>query len=134
MNKVQLIGRTTKEIELKKYGKGKDGGCYARVTLAIRAGTNADGDVMTDFVPCTLWNKTAEIAEKYVSKGDLVAFSGRVVTNSYENDEGDTVYKTEVSVSEIELIGGKKKDADDEDEDEDEKPKKKKNGKAGRKD
>lgn len=124
MNKVTLIGRTTKDIELVEYGKGKDKGHYAKVTLAIRAGKDN-----TDFIYCTLWGKTAEIAAEYVKKGDLVAFSGRVSSSSYENEDGDKVFRTDISINEIELLSNRRSEDDDEDEDEDdfdEKPRKSK--------
>ena len=121
MNKVLLIGRTTKDITLEKYGKGKDAGVYAKVTLAIRAAKDK-----TDFIYCTLWGKTAEIAAEYVSKGDLVAFGGRLTSSSFEDEDGNKVFRTDVSINEIELIGGKRESEDDEDE-EDEKPAKKAN-------
>ena len=108
MNKVLLIGRTTKEIKLEKYGKGKDAGVYAKVTLAIRNGKDK-----TDFIYCTLWGKTAEIAAEYVGKGDLVAFGGRLTSSSYEGEDGNMVFRTDVSINEIELIGGKRESEDD---------------------
>lgn len=121
MNKVLLIGRTTKDITLEKYGKGKDASVYAKVTVAIRAAKDK-----TDFIYCTLWGKTAEIAAEYVSKGDLVALGGRLTSSSYEDESGKMIFRTDVSINEIELIGGKREDEDDED-DEDEKPAKKAN-------
>jgi len=121
MNKVLLIGRTTKDITLEKYGKGKDAGVYAKVTLAIRASKDK-----TDFIYCTLWGKTAEIAAEYVSKGDLVAFGGRLTSSSFEDESGNMVFRTDVSINEIELIGGKR-ESEDAEEDEDEKPAKKAN-------
>lgn len=118
MNKVVLIGRTTKEIELNEYGKGKEKGVYAKVCVAIRASKDN-----TDFVYCTLWGKTAEIAAEYVGKGDLVALSGRVVSSSYDDENGERHFRTDISINEIELITSRK---EDEDEDEDEQPKAKK--------
>ena len=122
MNKVTLIGRTTKEIKLEKYGKGKDAGVYAKVTLAIRAGKDK-----TDFIYCTLWGKTAEIAAEYVNKGDLVAFSGRVASSSFNDEDGNKVFRTDISINEIELLGGKRVDEEDDEDEEDERPAKKAN-------
>jgi len=123
MNKVTLIGRTTKEIKLEKYGKGKDASVYAKVTLAIRAAKDK-----TDFIYCTLWGKTAEIAAEYVNKGDLVAFAGRLASSQFEDENGKTVFRTDVSINEIELLTSRRDAQDeDEDEDEDEKPAKKAN-------
>ena len=130
MNKVTLIGRTTKEIKLEKYGKGNGAGVYAKVTLAIRAAKDKTG-----FIYCTLWGKTAEIAAEYVNKGDLVAFGGRLASSQFEDENGKTVFRTDVSINEIELLTSKRdakeddeddwNEDEDEDEDEDEKPAKK---------
>ena len=118
MNKVVLIGRTTKEIELQKYGKGKDAGVYAKVTVAVRRDKEN-----TDFIYCTLWGKTAEIAAEYVKKGDLVALGGRVAPSSYDDEDGNRIFKTDISINEIELITSRTDDPDEEDQ-EDAKPKK----------
>jgi len=107
MNSVNLIGRLTKDVELKTFGKGKESGAVARVTLAIRDGKDAEGEERTQFISCTLWNKTAEIAAEYCAKGDQVAVSGRLVNNNYEKD-GQMVYQTEVVVNNLELIGGRR--------------------------
>lgn len=124
MNKVTLIGRTTKEIELQEYGKGKDKGVYAKVCVAVRASKDN-----TDFIYCTLWGKTAEIAAEYVRKGDLVALAGRVSSSSYDDEDGERHFRTDISINEIELVTSRREDAieDEEDEDdfEDEKPAKK---------
>ena len=132
MNKVTLIGRLTKDVEIKEYGKGKEKGKYAKICLAIRGGVDKDGEEVTDFIYCTLWGKTAEIAEKYAGKGALIALHGRLADNSYTDYDGEFVYRMDVSINEIELLSTKKKDSEDED-DEDEKPAKK-NKKASRKD
>lgn len=123
MNNVSLVGRITKEPELKNYGK--KAGSICRFTLAIRDGVDADGEERTQFISCIAWNKSAEILEKYVSKGQLVAITGRCTASSYENKDGDTVYKQEVTADRVELIAPKK-DKDKED-DEDDEPKGKKN-------
>ena len=131
MNKVTLIGRTTKEIKLEKYGKGKNAGVYAKVTLAIRAAKDK-----TDFIYCTLWGKTAEIAAEYVNKGDMVAFSGRLASSQFEDENGKTVFRTDVSINEIELLTSKRDAVEDDEDDEDfedEKPAKKANRRSKKK-
>lgn len=112
MNKVTLIGRATKDVELLEYGKGKEKNVYAKVTVACRLSKE-----QTDFIYCTLWGKTAEIAADYVKKGDMVALSGRLASSSYEDKDGNKVFRTDVSINEIELIGGKR-EADEDEEDE----------------
>lgn len=113
MNNVSLVGRITKDPELKTYGK-KDGS-LCRFTLAIRDGVDADGEERTQFISCIAWNKSAEILEKYVSKGQLVAITGRCTASSYENEDGETVYKQEVTADRVELIAPKKKEEDGDD-------------------
>ncbi len=123
MNKVTLIGRTTKEIELQEYGKGKDKGVYAKVCVAVRASKDN-----TDFIYCTLWGKTAEIAAEYVRKGDLVALAGRVASSSYDDEDGERHFRTDISINEIELVTSRREEAEDEETEaeEDYQPKKKK--------
>lgn len=124
MNKVTLIGRLTKDVEIKKYGKGENAGKRAQVCLAIRGGLDKDGEELTDFIYCTLWNKTAEIAAKYAGKGSLIALHGRLADTSYTDDDGEYHYRMDVSINEIELLSsGKNKDEDADEEEE--QPKKK---------
>jgi len=130
MNKVTLIGRLTKDVELTSYGKGKNAGVYANVCVAIRAGIDNEGEQKTDFIYVTLWNRTAEIAAEYAKKGDLVALAGRVRDTSYEDEEGKYHVRSEISINEIELLGSARKPAED---DEDDKDSGKKNRKASRK-
>ena len=133
MNKVTLIGRLTKDVEIKKFGKGEGAGKRAQVCLAIRGGLDKDGNELTDFIYCTLWNKTAEIAAKYAGKGSLIALHGRLADTSYTDDDGEYHYRMDVSVNEIELLsGGKNKDEDAGDEDEEEEQPKKKATRKGR--
>ena len=120
MNTVTLIGRLTKDVELKEYGKGKEKGVYAKVTVACRASKEN-----TDFVFCTLWGKAAEIAAEYAGKGDLIALTGKVAPGKYEDEDGNTVFTTDIAINSVELLGGRT------DENEDEKPAKKKASRKG---
>lgn len=99
-NQVIVIGRVTKEIELKSTASGKS---VTTFTLAI----NRDQNV-TDFVPCTAWNKTAEMLSTYVSKGDELGIVGELHSSSYEDARGNKVSKLEVSVSRV-MFGAKAK-------------------------
>ena len=107
MNNVSLIGRLCKDVELREFGKGKEKGFVTRITLAVRDGKTAEGEERTQFISCTLWNKSAEIAHEYCAKGDQVAITGKLVNNNYEKD-GETVYQMEVVASSLELIGGRR--------------------------
>jgi single-strand DNA-binding protein len=98
MNKVQLIGRTTKDIECKYTPKTQK--AVARFTLAVNRMRKDDG---ADFISCIAWGKTAELMEKYVKKGHLVGISGRIQTGAYEKD-GHKFYTTDVVVEEMEFL------------------------------
>lgn len=115
MNKVQLVGRLTKDVECQEYGKGKEGGYFARFALAIRDGVDKNGEPLTQFVNCVAWNATAVNLEKYTKKGDQVAVMGRITENNYEDENKVKHYSQQVTVSEIELLSNKK-DAEPEEE------------------
>lgn len=104
MNNVQLIGRTTKEIEIRYTNNNK---AVARFTLAVNRRSKDDG---ADFINCMAWEKIAELLEKYVKKGDRIAIRGRIQTGSYEKD-GKKVYTTDIVVDELEFLESKKQDA-----------------------
>ena len=97
MNKAQLIGRVTKDIELRQTQSGLS---VTKFTIAVNRRKKDDG---ADFINCTAWSKTAEIMEKYVHKGDRIGIVGRIQTGSYEKD-GRKVYTTEVVVEELEFL------------------------------
>lgn len=100
MNKWQGIGRVTKDIELRMTPSGKS---VASFTLAVNRRSRDDG---ADFIQCVAWNKTAELLEKYVSKGNRLGVSGHIQTRNYESN-GHKVYVTEVIVEEIEFLESK---------------------------
>ena len=102
MNKVALLGRPTKDPEV-RYSQTKDGQqmAVARYTLAVdRKGKDAD------FISCVAFGKNGEFAEKYVKKGVKIAVSGRIQTGSYEKD-GHKVYTTDVVVEEHDFCEAK---------------------------
>lgn len=108
MNKVNLIGRLTKDAEI-RYNTGNI--AYTRFTLAVnRSFLNADGEREADFISCVAWRKTAELIEKHFKKGSEIGVSGRIQTGSYDNEKGDKVYTTDVIVEEITFVGSKKGD------------------------
>lgn len=108
MNKTVLIGRLTRDIELKNTLTGK---AVANFTLAIdRTFKNKDGTKETDFINCQAWGKTAEILVQYTHKGSKIATVGRIQTRNYEKD-GERKYITEVVVDEFEFLDNKKDNA-----------------------
>lgn len=114
MNSVNLVGRICADPELKKFGKGKNAGVRTRITVALYDGTDSDGEKRTQFIPVSLWGKTAEMVCKYCTKGDMVAISGRIIQNNYEDDEGEMHYSFEVVGSMVELTGKSSKSEKDE--------------------
>lgn len=104
MNKCELIGRATADIELKTTASGKN--CVSFTLAVNRRGKDAG----TDFIPCVAWDKTAEFLSKYIHKGERVGVVGRVTTRNYENKDGKKVYVTEVTVDEAEFIEMKNKE------------------------
>ena len=102
LNKVILIGRTTKEVELRRTSSGT---AVATFTLAVdNRFVLKDGKPSTDFISCVAWANTAETMEKYVRKGALIAIEGRIQTRNYDNKDGNKVYMTEVVVENMRML------------------------------
>lgn len=102
INNVTIIGRTTKDIELRATSSGTNNASF---TLAVeRNFKNANGEKETDFINCVAWRKTAEIVAQYAPKGSLIGVRGRIQTRNYENNQGVRVYVTEIVADEVQLI------------------------------
>ena len=97
MNKVQIIGRTTKDIQLSYTQNQK---AVGRFTVAVNRMKKEDG---ADFINCKVWGNRAEVMSKYIKKGHRVGISGRLETGSYEKD-GHKVYTTEVVVDDFDFL------------------------------
>lgn len=107
MNKVVLIGRLTKDIDL-KYA-ATNGKAVAKFSLAVnRDFKNANGKYEADFINCTAFDKRAETLANYVSKGNRLAITGRIQTGSYEKD-GVKHYTNDVMVDGFEFLENKSK-------------------------
>lgn len=97
MNNVQLIGRLTRDIDLKKTPQGDSVG---RFTLAVdRKFKNKNGEYDADFINCQIWRQVADTLARYAHKGTKIAVDGNIRTGSYENQQGQKVYTTEVYVN-----------------------------------
>lgn len=103
MNKVVLIGRTTKSPEL-RYAPGT-GTAVCRFTLAVPRAFKKDE---ADFINCVAFGKIGETIAQYVLKGRQVAISGSIRTGSYDNNAGNKVYTTDVVLDGFEFIGNNK--------------------------
>lgn len=100
MNKVNLIGRLTKEPDV-RYSQGENPTAVARYTLAVDRRFNRNEENSADFINCVAFGKSGEFAEKYLKKGMKIAVSGRIQTGSYTDKEtGKKVYTTDIVVEE----------------------------------
>ena len=106
MNKVVLVGRLTRDPEV-RYSQGDNATAVARYTLAVDRRFRRDGEPTADFIPCVIFGRSAEFAEKYFRQGMRVLVSGRIQTGSYTNKDGNKVYTTEVVVEEQEFAESK---------------------------
>lgn len=102
MNSVQLIGRLTREVDLKFTSSGIAVGTF---TLAVnRNFTNQQGEREADFINCVIWRKSAENFANFTRKGSQVGVEGRIQTRNYENQQGQRVYVTEIVVDQFHLL------------------------------
>ena len=108
MNKVILVGRLTRDPDIKNTTTGKS---VASFTLAVdRRFKNKDGQKEADFVPIVVWGKQAEFVGQYLSKGSQIGVSGRLQVRSYDAQDGQRRYVTEVVADEINFLNTGKKD------------------------
>lgn len=109
INNVVLVGRLTKDPDLKYTGSGT---AVATFTLAVnRNFTNQSGEREADFINCVIWRKPAETLANYAKKGVLIGVIGRIQTRSYDNQQGQKVYVTEVIADNFQLLESKKADS-----------------------
>lgn len=105
MNHVTLIGRLTKNLEVRKSESGNVIGVF---TIAIsRPYKKEDGQSETDFINCISFNKRAETMEKYCKKGSQIGLEGRIQTRTYDAKDGTKRYITEVLVENFYLLSSK---------------------------
>ena len=103
MNKVIILGRLTADPEIRYTQAGK---AVASLTIAVNRGF---GSEVADFINCVAWEKLAEIIGNNLSKGSQVLVEGRMQNRSYENNQGEKRFITEVVLNNIEFVGSKKK-------------------------
>ena len=108
MNKSILMGRLTRDPEI-KYSQNQDQMCIARFTLAVdRRGRKTEGQPTADFISCVAFGKNGEFVEKYLKQGTKIALTGHIQTGSYTHKDGQKVYTTDVVVDEMEFAESKK--------------------------
>lgn len=105
MNKVILTGRLTRDPELRYTASNK---AVCDFTIATNRPVVRDGERVADFINCRVWNKSAENLVKYQTKGNMIAVSGRMQVDRYEDKEGNTRYSNYVLVEELEYLEHKK--------------------------
>ena len=105
INQVVLVGRLTKDIDLRYTASGSAVGSF---TLAVnRNFTNQNGEREADFINCIIWRKPAETMANYARKGTLLGVVGRIQTRNYDNQQGQRVYMTEVVCESFQLLESK---------------------------
>ena len=105
MNNVTLIGRLTRDPEVRYTSNTQM--AVARFTIAVDRQFKRDGEPTADFIPIVAFGKTAELCERFISKGRQVAVEGRIQTGSYTNKDGNKVYTTDVVANRVEFLGGR---------------------------
>ncbi|RMC24445.1 MULTISPECIES: single-stranded DNA-binding protein [unclassified Lactobacillus] len=106
INRAVLTGRLTRNPELKTTQSGLS---VSTFTLAVnRQYTNSQGERGADFISCVIWRKAAENFCNFTSKGSLVGIDGRIQTRTYDSQNGQKVYVTEVVVDNFSLLESKK--------------------------
>lgn len=102
LNNVSLVGRLTKDVELRYTPSNV---AVATFTLAVnRTFKNENGEREADFINCVMWRQQAENLANWCKKGALIGVTGRIQTRSYDNQQGQRVYVTEVVAEQFQLL------------------------------
>jgi len=106
MNRIMLIGRISKDIELRTTGSGKD---VANFSIAVNNPYKNDeqGNTQADFFDCIVWNAQAVNLQKYQEKGDLIAIEGRLENQKWQDEKGNNHYKNVIVCDSIEYLAKK---------------------------
>ena len=102
LNKVALIGRLTKDPEVRYTADNQTP--IAKFTIAVDRTFKRDGQPTADFIPIVVFGKSAENCGKYITKGRLVAVSGRIQTRNWDDQDGKRHYVTEVIADEVDFL------------------------------
>ncbi|MCU0104334.1 single-stranded DNA-binding protein [Acholeplasma vituli] len=109
INRVVLVGRITKDPEQKRTQNNTP---VVSFSLAVDSRyTNDQGEKKADFIQCVAWNKSAEFMANYVCKGNMLGVEGRIQTRTYETNNGETRYVTEVVCDSVQLLESKREQA-----------------------
>lgn len=105
MNLVTIVGNLTADPEIKITPNGVP---VTRVTVAVNRMPNSNGEKKADYINVVIWRKQADSVVKYCVKGTKLGIIGRIQTHSYDGQNGQKRYITEVLASEVHFLGGKK--------------------------
>lgn len=105
MNKVILMGRLTRDVELKQTQSGT---AVANFTIAVNRRFVKEGQQNADFINCTAWRGTAEFIAKHFCKGSMISVVGNLQSRSWEDQDGKKQFATDVSIDEAYFTGEKK--------------------------
>lgn len=110
INKAVIIGNLTKEIELRKT---RDNRSTCSFTVACQRNyKNADDEYESDFINCVAYAHSADYLSNYAHKGDMIAVSGRIQTRNYKNNDGKTVYVTEIVCDDASIVHSREKNTE----------------------
>ena len=101
MNTVSIVGRLTRDPELRKTQSGTS---VLSFTTAVNRRFKKEGEPDADFINCVAWNQSADFLSKYATKGALLSVAGRINTRNYEDKTGNRVYVTEVVAEQVQLL------------------------------
>lgn len=101
INRVVLVGRLTKDPELRKTQSGTS---VVSFSLAVNRRVQTSGQPDADFINCVAWNRLADLMCQYLHRGSLIGVEGRIQTRNYENNQGQRVYVTEVVADNVQFL------------------------------
>ena len=104
MNRAILMGRLTKDVEMRQT---PDGVSVARFTLAVNRRFAKEGQQQADFINCVAWRQTGEFIARYFQNGSMIAVVGSIQSRSWDGQDGKKQYATEVNVEEAYFTGSK---------------------------
>lgn len=108
MNKAILMGRLTRDVEMRQTPNGVS---VARFSIAVNRRFKSEGQPDADFINCVAWRQTGEFIAKYFQKGSMIAVVGSIQTRSWDGQDGKKQYATEVVVDEAHFTGSKNESA-----------------------
>ncbi len=106
LNKVMIIGHLTRDPELKYTAQGTALGKFSVATNRTWSNDRGEQQEDVEYHDCVAWGKLGEICDQLLSKGSHVYVEGRLNTNKWENEQGETRRRTEIVVNEMNLLGG----------------------------